>query len=100
MSAGRPGRWTLPRDAQVSRGLPLLRAPRFALEDESRNVWWLALPSLGESWHNNDPFPISARHGLARYEINLSGLFLDLLDRVGVAWNVVRGRSTARRGSS
>ena len=25
---------------------------RFAVEDESTNVFWLALPSLGESWHH------------------------------------------------
>ena len=24
----------------------------FVSRDESRNVAWLALPSLGESWHN------------------------------------------------
>lgn len=24
----------------------------FNTKDESRNVWWLALPSMGESWHN------------------------------------------------
>jgi stearoyl-CoA desaturase (Delta-9 desaturase) len=26
---------------------------RFATDDESRNVFWLAVPSLGEAWHNN-----------------------------------------------
>ena len=30
----------------------------------SRNVWWLALPSMGESWHNNHHAdPRSARQG-------------------------------------
>src|SRR5699024_12722895 len=24
----------------------------FEVRDRSRNVWWLAIPSLGESWHN------------------------------------------------
>ena len=26
---------------------------RFSVEDESTNVFWLALPSFGESWHHN-----------------------------------------------
>ena len=34
---------------------------RFDVDDESRNVFWLALPSLGESWHHNHhAFPRSA----------------------------------------
>ena len=38
---------------------------RFAVEDESTNVFWLALPSFGESWHHNHhAFPRSAAHGL------------------------------------
>jgi stearoyl-CoA desaturase (delta-9 desaturase) len=35
---------------------------RFAVEDQSTNVWWLAIPSLGESWHHNHhAFPRSHR---------------------------------------
>ena len=38
---------------------------RFATEDKSTNVWWLALPSFGEAWHHNHhAFPRSATHGL------------------------------------
>ena len=38
---------------------------RFETDDESRNVFWLALPSFGESWHHNHhAFPRSAEHGL------------------------------------
>ena len=40
----------------------------FATGDESRNLLWLALPSLGEAWHNNHhAFPTSAAHGLRRW---------------------------------
>ena len=40
---------------------------RFAIEDHSTNVVWLALPSLGEAWHHNHhAFPRSAVHGLRR----------------------------------
>ena len=44
---------------------------RFATDDRSTNVFWLALPSLGEAWHNNHhAFPRSARHGLGRWELD------------------------------
>ena len=38
---------------------------RFDIEDHSTNVFWLAIPSFGESWHHNHhAFPRSASHGL------------------------------------
>jgi len=59
--------------------------------DRSTNVWWLAIPSLGESWHHNHhAFPRSHRHGLRRIEIDLSGLVVRAMERVGLAWNVVK----------
>ena len=64
---------------------------RFDVDDESRNVFWLALPSLGESWHHNHhAFPRSARHGLRWWEIDLTGLVIAGLARLGLARNVVR----------
>jgi stearoyl-CoA desaturase (Delta-9 desaturase) len=64
---------------------------RFAVEDHSTNVAWLAIPSLGEAWHHNHhAFPRSAAHGLRRSEIDLSALLIGGLQRVGLAWNVVR----------
>ena len=64
---------------------------RFAVEDHSTNVAWLALPSFGEAWHHNHhAFPRSASHGLRRREIDLSALVIGGLERVGLAWNVVR----------
>src|SRR5947199_1222603 len=64
---------------------------RFATDDQSRNVFWLALPSLGESWHHNHhAFPRSARHGLRWWEIDPSGMLISALERLGLAWNVVR----------
>ncbi len=64
---------------------------RFDIEDQSTNVAWLAVFSLGESWHHNHhAFPRSAYHGLRWWEIDLSGLFISALARVGLAWNVVR----------
>ena len=44
---------------------------RFETDDESTNVFWLALPSLGEAWHHNHhAFPQSAFHGLRWYELD------------------------------
>ncbi len=64
---------------------------RFDTEDRSTNVFWLALPSLGESWHHNHhAFPRSAVHGLRRSEIDLSALIIGTMEKLGLARNVVR----------
>ncbi len=63
---------------------------RFAVDDHSTNVLWLALPSMGESWHHNHhAFPRAAVHGMRWYEIDPTGAAIRLLRRVGLAWNVV-----------
>jgi stearoyl-CoA desaturase (Delta-9 desaturase) len=64
---------------------------RYETDDMSTNVFWLALPSLGESWHHNHhAFPRSARHGLRWWEIDLTGLVIGGLEKLGLARNVVR----------
>jgi stearoyl-CoA desaturase (delta-9 desaturase) len=64
---------------------------RFDTDDESRNLAWLSLLSMGEAWHNNHhAFPTSAAHGLRWYELDLSALVIRGLERVGLAWDVVR----------
>ena len=64
---------------------------RFDTGDESRNLAWLAPVSFGEAWHNNHhAFPTSAEHGLRRWEVDLSALVIRVLERVGLAWDVVR----------
>jgi stearoyl-CoA desaturase (Delta-9 desaturase) len=64
---------------------------RFDIEDRSTNVGWLSLLSLGESWHHNHhAFPRSAFHGLRWYEVDPSGVIILLMQRLGLAWNVVR----------
>ena len=64
---------------------------RFATGDESRNLAWLAPLSFGEAWHNNHhAFPTSAAHGLRRGEVDFSALVIRALERVGLAWDVVR----------
>ncbi|CAA9462396.1 MAG: Fatty acid desaturase; Delta-9 fatty acid desaturase [uncultured Solirubrobacteraceae bacterium] len=62
---------------------------RFDVEDHSTNVFWLALPSFGESWHHNHhAFPRSAEHGLKWYELDVSAWIIKAMKKVGLAWNV------------
>jgi len=64
---------------------------RFATEDHSTNVFWLALPSLGEAWHHNHhAFPRAATHGMRWWELDPSGWVIRVMARMGLAWNVVR----------
>jgi len=59
---------------------------RFATRDDSRNNWWVALVSGGEGWHNNHhAHPVSARHGLAWYEVDPNYWGIWLLSKVGLA---------------
>jgi stearoyl-CoA desaturase (Delta-9 desaturase) len=67
-----------------------LGARRFQTRDASRNVWWLSLITFGEGWHNNHhAFPNSARFGLMRGEADPGGWLIGVLERLGLAWDVV-----------
>jgi stearoyl-CoA desaturase (delta-9 desaturase) len=56
---------------------------------QAHNVPWAAIPSMGESWHNNHhAFPSSARHGLYPGELDLGFEFLRWLERHGLVWGV------------
>jgi stearoyl-CoA desaturase (Delta-9 desaturase) len=68
-----------------------LGSRRFDTDDHSTNVFWLALPSLGESWHHNHhAFPRSAVHGLKKWEPDPSAFIITAMEKVGLARNVVR----------
>jgi fatty-acid desaturase len=59
---------------------------RFGTRDDSRNLWWVALLTFGEGWHNNHhAHPTSARHGLAWYELDITWLQIRLLEKLGIA---------------
>jgi stearoyl-CoA desaturase (delta-9 desaturase) len=61
----------------------------FRTGDRSTNNVWLSLLTFGESWHNNHhAFPSSARHGLSWWQVDLSGLFIRTLQRLGLVWDV------------
>ncbi len=68
----------------------------FRSRDRAGNVWWLAIPSMGESWHNlHHADPTSARHGVGRGEIDTSARIIWLFEKLGWASDV-RWPSTAR----
>ena len=61
--------------------------------DHSRNLAWLAPLSFGESWHNNHhAFPTSARHGLSLRQLDMGAGVIWVLEKTGLAWDVVWAR--------
>ena len=61
----------------------------FNTRDHSTNIAWLAIPTLGELWHNNHhAFPGSAVFGLERGQIDIGGWVIRALETLGLAWNV------------
>ena len=62
---------------------------RFSTSDDSRNSFWVALLTGGEGWHNNHhAYPVSARHGLAWYEIDVNYYGIRLMEILGLASHV------------
>jgi stearoyl-CoA desaturase (delta-9 desaturase) len=63
----------------------------FETTDESRNLALIAIPTLGEAYHNSHhAFPTSATHGLRWYQVDISSLVINGLEKVGLVWDVVR----------
>jgi stearoyl-CoA desaturase (Delta-9 desaturase) len=63
----------------------------FETTDESRNLAWLAIPTFGEAWHNSHhAFPTSAVHGLKAKQVDPSAAVIWMLEKLGLAWDVVR----------
>jgi stearoyl-CoA desaturase (Delta-9 desaturase) len=61
----------------------------FASRDRSGNVWWLALLSMGESWHNlHHADPTCARHGVMRGQIDSSARTIWIFEKLGWATDV------------
>jgi stearoyl-CoA desaturase (delta-9 desaturase) len=63
----------------------------FETSDESRNLALIAIPTLGEAYHNSHhAFPTSATHGLRWWQVDISSLVINGLEKAGLAWDVVR----------
>lgn len=57
--------------------------------DRSTNLWWVALLSGGEGWHNNHHADQrAANHGRRWWELDPTYWTIKLLERIGLAWDV------------
>lgn len=66
-------------------------------KEDSRNNWFVALISVGEGWHNNhheDPSAASVQHRW--WELDLSYYEIKLLEKIGLASDVIPIRSRRR----
>ena len=61
----------------------------FASRDRAANVWWLAILSFGESWHNlHHADPTCARHGVKRGQIDTSARLIWIFEKFGWVYDV------------
>ena len=57
--------------------------------DHSTNLWWVALLTYGEGWHNNHhAFQTSARHGLRWWEVDTTYMAIRLMSFFGLAYAI------------
>jgi stearoyl-CoA desaturase (delta-9 desaturase) len=61
----------------------------FSTKENSTNNVWIALPSGGESWHNNHhAFPQSAKFGLMWWQADIGWWCIQLMCQFGWVWDV------------
>lgn len=61
----------------------------FSARDKSANVWWLAVPSMGESWHNlHHADPTAARHGVLRGQLDTTARVIWAFEKLHLATDV------------
>lgn len=66
----------------------------YETDDNSRNNWFVAWISNGEGWHNNHHAdPAAAAHGHQWWEFDVTWMTVRLLERLGLAKDVVRPRT-------
>ncbi len=62
----------------------------FKVNDNSRNLWWAALLTYGEGWHNNHhAYPNVAKAGLQWWEVDMTWWAIKILQTLGLAKKVV-----------
>ena len=67
----------------------------FKSRDRSGNVWWLAVLSCGESWHNlHHADPTCARHGVDRWQLDSTARLIRWFEKLGWVWDVRWPRPT------
>jgi stearoyl-CoA desaturase (delta-9 desaturase) len=63
----------------------------FNTADKSKNNFIVGILAMGEGWHNNHhAFPRSAFHGMAWWQIDISGYIIRLLEILHLVKNVYR----------
>jgi len=71
----------------------LMGSREFNTPDGSRNLWWVGLIALGEGWHNNHHArPRCAVHGIRWWQVDISWMFIRVLERLGLASAIQRPR--------
>jgi stearoyl-CoA desaturase (delta-9 desaturase) len=61
----------------------------FNSRDLSSNVWWLAIPAMGESWHSlHHAEPTAARHGVFKGQVDISASIIRGMEKTGLATDV------------
>jgi sn-1 stearoyl-lipid 9-desaturase len=69
--------------------IPKLGYKNYAVDDDSVNVWWVAVLAMGEGWHNNHhAFPGSAQSGMRRHEFDFSWFLICLMKKFNLVQRV------------
>lgn len=73
----------------------------FNTSDKSRNLWWVALVTFGEGWHNNHhAHQRSAAHGLRWWEVDITYMIIRSMAWMGLARDIhVSPKPKAKPGS-
>jgi fatty-acid desaturase len=70
---------------------------RYEVADGSRNLWWAALLTYGEGWHNNHhAFPNVAPATRKWWELDMTWWAILALEKVGLAKRVIRPKADQR----
>ena len=69
--------------------------------DDSKNLWWVALLSWGEGWHNNHhAYQKVASQGHRWWEIDVTYWIILMMEKIGLAWEVVRLKDVQMRNKA
>ena len=73
----------------------------YETSDGSRNLWWVGLLAAGEGWHNNHhAHQRMAKHGHRWWEFDLTYTTICVMEKLGLAWDVVRDIPTRQEAAA
>ncbi len=73
----------------------------YQTRDHSTNLWWVALVTYGEGWHNNHhAFQTSARHGLRWWEVDMTYGLIRFLSWFKVVNNIKLAKTNRKSSLS